>query len=116
MSGRPHFTRPACRRSSSTSTASGCCVRISTICWPGSMATRPALRRCSFTTAYLTLAGTNEAWRGRGIQQARLQLAQRQGCDLVVGMTEPSGSSGRNLQRAGLGLVNTRTVWTRALE
>lgn len=70
-------------------------------------------------TAYLALAGTAEAWRGRGVQQtllqARLQLAREQGCDLAVAMTEPGGSSGRNLQRAGLGLVNTRTVWTRPL-
>ncbi len=68
-------------------------------------------------TAYLALAGTADAWQGRGVQQAllqaRLQLAQLLGCDLVVGMTQPGGSSGRNLQRAGLGLVNTRTVWTR---
>lgn len=50
----------------------------------------------------------------RALLDARIRLAARLGCTLVVGMTEYGTASGRNPQRAGLGLVQVRTIWTAA--
>lgn len=69
-------------------------------------------------TGYLALAGTLPVFRGQGVQQALLQARVRHaaglGCDLVVGMTGVGETSGRNMQRVGLGLVQIRSIWTRS--
>lgn len=69
-------------------------------------------------TGYLALAGTIPLYRRQGLQQvllkARVHLAAELGCDLVTGMTGYGESSGRNMQRAGLGLVQIRSIWTMA--
>lgn len=68
-------------------------------------------------TGYLALAGTLPDYRRQGVQQAllraRVHQAAQLGCDLVVGMTGVGEGSGRNMQRAGLGLLEIRSIWTR---
>jgi hypothetical protein len=65
-----------------------------------------------------TLAGgaTLEALRGRGCQavllQRRLHDAAELGCDLVFGRGRSGSVSQRNMERAGLRTVFTKTIWT----
>lgn len=65
-----------------------------------------------------TLAGgaTLEPLRGRGCQsvllQRRLHDAAELGCDLVFGRGRSGSVSQRNMERAGLRTVFTKTIWT----
>lgn len=66
-------------------------------------------------TAYLANAATVPELRGRGAQTAliasRLRRAREAGCDLVVSLTSADNdASRRNLERAGLRVVATKTV------
>ena len=64
-----------------------------------------------------TLAGgaTVPTMRGRGCQgvllQARIDAAIEAGCELVIGRCAVGSVSQRNMERAGLETVFTKTIW-----
>lgn len=64
---------------------------------------------------YLATAATLPSGRGRGVQSAliarRRQLAAAAGCELVLSLAAPTSTSARNLQRSGLQMVGTLSVW-----
>lgn len=66
--------------------------------------------------AWLGGAATVPEDRGRGVQATllahRLDLAASLGCDVVAATALPSGTSARNLHRAGLMLVDSQLVLT----
>jgi hypothetical protein len=65
---------------------------------------------------YLANAATLPPGRAKGAHQAllhrRLLDACAAGCDLVVSLATPGGSSHRNIERAGLGVAYTKVNWT----
>ena len=65
--------------------------------------------------AFLCAGAVLENWQRRGVQQAliseRLRLAAAAGCELAVSWAEADGSSHRNLERAGLGVVQREVAW-----
>ena len=67
-------------------------------------------------TAYLAAAATLPKFRGEGIHTAliseRLKLAIEAGCTAVTGQAEAGSTSQGNQQRAGLGIVHTKCIWT----
>lgn len=67
--------------------------------------------------AWLGGAATLPEFRGRGLQQTlldmRIDIAARDGCELVAATAAPDSTSSRNLERSGLTIVDTHTVWTR---
>lgn len=68
--------------------------------------------------AYLAAAATLPRFRGQGVHSAliaeRLKLARAGGCNQVTGQAEAGSTSQCNQQRAGLGIVHTKCVWTNA--
>lgn len=64
-------------------------------------------------------AATVPEFRRRGLQRllldVRIEIAVRDGHEFVAATSVPGSSSMRNLERAGLALVDTQTVWTRPL-
>jgi len=64
---------------------------------------------------YLASASTLPEFRGRGLQRglilARVDAAARAGCELVSSQAAFASGSQRNLQRAGLQIAYTKTVW-----
>jgi ribosomal protein S18 acetylase RimI-like enzyme len=64
---------------------------------------------------YLANASTLPAFRRRGCQSAlvarRIADADAMGCDLVASLTSFASASQRTLERAGLRIAYTRTVW-----
>jgi GNAT superfamily N-acetyltransferase len=64
---------------------------------------------------YLGPAATLPAFRGRGVQSAliadRLARAAAGGCELVAAHASFGTSSHHNLERAGLRLLQTKTLW-----
>ncbi len=65
---------------------------------------------------YLANAATLPSGRGHGAHQAllhrRLLDACAAGCDLLVSLALPGGTSHRNIERAGLGVAYTKVTWT----
>ncbi|SRR5581483_7820273 len=65
---------------------------------------------------YLANASTLPRGRRRGCQRAlidrRLRDARRAGCELFVSLATPFTTSHRNLERAGLTVAYTKTMWT----
>lgn len=61
-------------------------------------------------------AATIPEFRRRGLQQTmlnmRIDIAGEAGCELVAATAVPDSSSMRNLERAGLVLVDIQNVWT----
>lgn len=68
--------------------------------------------------AWLGGAATRPPYRGRGVQAAlldeRLRRAAARGCDLAAATALPGSTSARNIERAGLRLVDVQVVMTRA--
>ena len=66
---------------------------------------------------WLGTAATVPEFRGRGLQRAliemRIGMAGLDGHDFVAATAAPDSTSMRNLERSGLALVDTQTVWTR---
>jgi hypothetical protein len=64
---------------------------------------------------YLANASTVEAFRRRGCQTAlvarRIDDAATAGCELVTALTTFGSASQRTLERAGLRIAYTKTVW-----
>ena len=66
---------------------------------------------------YLASATTAQHLRGRGVQttliQHRCEVARRAGVSWLTSQTAFGPSSQRNLQRAGLQIASTATLWER---
>jgi GNAT superfamily N-acetyltransferase len=69
-------------------------------------------------TGYLATAATLPERRGRGVQTAlirhRMAVAAAEGADLVVGQTAVGSGSQRTMERCGLRVAYTKSVWTQA--
>lgn len=81
---------------------------------------RPAATAALVThggVALLAGASTVPAARGRGAQNAlldaRLEVANAQGCDLAMMVAQPGSASQRNAERNGFRLAYTRLKWRR---
>jgi len=79
---------------------------------------RPAAAGVLITTdgaAFLANASTRPEYRGRGCQTAlirrRLEDGMQAGCDLACALAKPGSASQRNLERAGMPLCHTQSVW-----
>ena len=66
--------------------------------------------------AYLAAAGTIPSYRNKGIQgkliRYRMKEAQQRNCQLIVGQANFGTSSQNNMERAGLKIAYTKSVWT----
>jgi GNAT superfamily N-acetyltransferase len=67
-------------------------------------------------TGYLAAAATLPEFRNRGLQSAliaaRMAVARTHGCRRITGQAAAGSVSQCNQQRAGLGIVHTKTLWT----
>ena len=65
--------------------------------------------------AYLAAAGTIPYYRNKGIQSAlirhRINVAVRHNCELIVGQAKFGSGSQNNMERAGLKIAYTKSVW-----
>mgnify|MGYP001816686821 CR=1 FL=1 len=75
-----------------------------------------AVLAISGKSAYLAAAATLPRFRGTGVHTAliaeRLKLAKAAGCSEVTGQADAGSTSQCNQQRAGLGIVHTKCIWT----
>ena len=66
--------------------------------------------------AYLAAAGTIPEYRNKGIQRAlihhRLKEAKQRDCTLITGQANFGTSSQNNMERAGLKIAYTKSVWS----
>lgn len=66
---------------------------------------------------YLGTAATLAEFRGRGVQKAlmfrRIADAARNGCDLVTSHTQYASLSQTNMEKVGLRLAYTKSIWTK---
>ena len=66
--------------------------------------------------AYLAAAGTIPSYRNKGVQSAlirhRMNEALQNNCELIVGQANFGSSSQNNMERAGLKIAYTKSVWT----
>ncbi|MCH8620386.1 GNAT family N-acetyltransferase [Undibacterium sp. TS12] len=69
--------------------------------------------------AYLYIASTLPAYRGRGVQQsllqARLAAAQQTSCVLACVTARPANASSRNTERAGFSLAYTKCTFVKKI-
>ncbi len=67
-------------------------------------------------TGYLAAGATLPAFQRRGVHAAliaeRLKLAAESGCTGITGQADAGSTSQCNQQRAGLGIVHTKCIWT----
>lgn len=65
--------------------------------------------------ATLAAAATEPSYRNNGIHQAlissRIQLAKSQGCKMIVGQARFGSISQNNMERAGMKIAYTKTIW-----
>ena len=67
--------------------------------------------------AYLAAAGTIPAYRNKGIQKAliqyRIKEAKQRNCPFITGQASFGTSSQNNMERAGLKIAYTKSVWNK---